>query len=277
MSKELKVATYNVLHSYNIQKIASNLQKLASEGVNIFALQEVVKEEGSAFIGDELIKALGKNWKIELALCDVKTGLRWGTAIVYNSEKLKLISKKAIPMEKMKHLTLYQFLLSTLIMGGKGVVYPRIFISAKFEYNNKTFLFSSVHPEFFANTSYRIGQLEHFFAERLKARDADYEIICGDFNNIDIFNHKKEYSLIQNVLGQEFIDATRNIPWSVDIFNVSEKYATPFFLKLKSFFPFHLHQKIDYIWVKNLKVVSSKAELLAGSDHMPVVAELQSD
>jgi len=275
MGDTFKAGTYNILHSYNPSKIADNLKIMADEGVYIFALQEVVKERDKPFIGDEITRRLGKNWKMLESLREVIPGRDWGTAIIYNSTRLKLISSKNILPKKMEHLSPFQFLLSLLIMGGKGIVYPRSFISAKFKIDNQVLCFSSVHPDFFANTDYRIKQLKYFLAEKIETGQEECEVICGDFNNIDLMNTKKEVTQIQRSLGEEYVDATQDIPWSVNIFNVSENHATSFFIWLKKIFPFKLRKKIDYIWTKNIEVLSSKSFNLSGSDHLPLVAYLR--
>lgn len=275
MGITFKAGTYNILHSYNPSKIAENLKLMAGEGVDIFALQEVVMEEGKPFIGEVILKSLGSKWRIIDSLCDVVPGRKWGTAIVYNSSRFKLLSSKSILPKKMEHLSPVQFLLSVIIMGGKGIVYPRSFINAKLSIDNKILYFSSIHPDFFASSGYRINQLKFFLVEKFKTKQNEYEVICGDFNNIDLLGTKKEVAQIKNTLGEDFVDATDEIPWSVNIFNVSENHATPLFIMLKKIFPFKLHKKIDYIWTKNIEVLSSKSFDLTGSDHLPLVTYLR--
>jgi endonuclease/exonuclease/phosphatase family metal-dependent hydrolase len=272
--KTFKVATYNILHSFNPGQISKNIKLLAEDGVILFALQEVVQEKGKEFMGDVILTNLGGKFAAAFALTHIINNLYLGTAIIYKKKQLELISYQEIPMRKKYKLSFKDNLISKFIMGGEGIVYPRIFINSKLKMGRKTIHFSSVHPEFFGNIDYRIREISEFMTKRFTPKKNEIEIICGDFNNIDLLNTKKEFRKIKEVLGEGFSDATASIPYSVDIFNVSEDYAAPHFKLFKKIFPFHLYKKIDYIWVKNVNVLSSKYYSLKGSDHFPLVAEL---
>ena len=275
MRKTIRVATYNVLHSYNPAQIATNIKQMADSGVDVFALQEVLKDEGKEFILDVILKKLGETWKAEYSLIPVYSWRTWGTAILYNSKKIKLLEARKIDMKKMDRLSILNSVLSRVIMGGKGKVYPRTFINAKLSFDAHVFYFSSIHPEFFSDTAWRLRELYNFLNKKIKTKEDDAEIIAGDFNTVDLLNTHLERKLIQKVLGNGYTEASAAIPWSVDIMNVSEKFATPMFLLLKKFLFFHVYRKFDYIWIKNLKLVEARSLKLPGSDHLPIIAELE--
>lgn len=272
----LKIATYNIQLSLNVEKITKNIFDMSQRGVSIFCLQEVMRQPEGPFIKDELLRVLGKDWEMECFFGEgevhnaLGTGLLWNTKIIQSQS----IAKIVVPIIKpfLPHELVFQILLG-------GPVHPvtRRITSGVFVWKNNQIRITSVHLDHIGGRFHRNKQLKYILDVLNQQKDTLYEIICGDFNTFDLLHTGEEKKLLQTTLGQHFIDATENIPWTADLYNNDMKKSVLFFKAFVKRTNLHIRRKLDYIWVRNLKVVNSQDLKLSGSDHYPLVAELRID
>ena len=82
----LTVATYNIQFGINTEKITKNIEKFASDGVDIICIQEVINESHKELIVDRIVKLLGKNWRASYNMGEENSKRGIGTAIFWNSD-----------------------------------------------------------------------------------------------------------------------------------------------------------------------------------------------
>ncbi len=266
----VKIATYNILLSRHPDEIIKNITSMAHGGVAIFCLQEVLESDDNPFIIEELLSRLGKDWKAASHVGDGKSFLDFGTSIIWNSRVLQLEKTEKILLPTAKRLTFPEWAFHKLA-GLQAVTPPRRAISCLFNSNNKQLLVTSVHLDSVGGKANRLKQLRYL----LRKANNNYHIVCGDFNSFDLLKTGQEEKNIQRVLGATYVDATKDIAWSADINRMDTPKHFPFFIMLIKSLQIHIKRKLDYIWVKNLNVKKCKVLDAKGSDHLPVIANLE--
>jgi len=272
----MNILSYNILLSKYSEKIISDCVEFTKDGVMIFCLQEVVKYPQKDFIIDNLLKALGKDWRAIYHLGDEKSSLNSGTCIIWNNKFITLKTSKKILLPKITQLPIHEILLNKLL-GFKGSPVQRRAITGLFEYQGSEIIIASIHLDNVGGTNHRLKQLEYFIETIKKEWQAKYEILCGDFNSYDVLKTGYEQKAFGQVLGEKFEDAAKVLPWTVDLANLDTPENFPYFVMLIKALKIHFRRKLDYIWVNGLKIVDCKIVNTLGSDHYPVIAKLKID
>lgn len=273
----LRIVTYNILFSRNATQIVQNLVKLARAGVDVFCLQEVTRYDDRPFIIDELLAQLnsnGETWAATGHLGEERTRLGMGTYLVWNTARLQLSSEAKFELPKREQLHFHEWLFAK-VMGGAGVSYQRRSITGQFAFQGQEIRISSLHLDHIGGIPNRQNQLK-FFLEQLATLPAcPTDIIAGDFNSFDLLKTKQELKAITATLGPQFIDAAAQIPWTGDLYDVDLSTAWPITKFAIRVLHIHIQRKLDYLWVKGWSVKHCEKVLATGSDHSPLVAELE--
>ncbi|MDE2399538.1 MAG: hypothetical protein KGL67_00795 [Patescibacteria group bacterium] len=242
----LKIATYNIKHGLKLAKIIENMQELSASGVMVFCLQEMResnKKEPSVL--GACLKALGEGWEHETFL--EPHSINFGLCFIWRADVLKV--KK---LEKLVLPKIPKFNIRVIAKKIKKII-DRGALIGTFEMNGKLIRISNIHLDCHGQFAQRERQLKAL-VDYLKSNSSiDKEIICGDFNTIGMEAlSKKQEKKILDILGPNFINA--------------HPRSTP---------TFHLLQRLDYIFVKNIKVKKAEVLKLKGSDHRPIIASLE--
>lgn len=268
---ELTIVTYNIELSLNVKKIVENLSDLAKKGVAVFCLQETMNVPDQELIVTTILKKLGNDWKAIYHIGDENSKLSIGTCIIWNKNILDREKEKKVLLPKMKQLGLHEIAFNRLA-GGVAKPLQRRAISCVFRFNKKPIRITSLHLDHIGGTKHRIRQLKHFLSHQ---NETGYEIICGDFNTFDLLKTGEEHALLQKTLGNKFIDASEGIGHTDDIYHLNTTYAFPLFTWIIKTFHIHIRRKLDYVWVKNFRVIDCHKIAVGGSDHLPIMATLK--
>ena len=241
----LKIATYNIHHGLNLEKVIDNIKKLSKDEVSIFCLQEMRELSKKILVLDACKKALGKGWEYETFL--EPDSYNFGLCVFWKSNIIKL--------KKIEKIILPKIPKSNIRVMVKKIKKPidRGALIGIFEINGKIIRISNVHLDCHGQFIQRERQLRALISHL----DFDYsptkEIICGDFNTIgaEALSQKQEKKIL-DIFGPGFVNA--------------HPKRTP---------TFHFLQRLDYIFVKNIKVSKAEVLKLKGSDHFPLVAHLE--
>lgn len=268
----INILSYNILLSKYPEKIIKNCVDFAKDGVIIFCLQEVVRYPEKEFILDDLLEALGKDWKVIYHLGDEKSSLNSGTCIIWNSKFLTLKTSQKILLPKITKLSIRE-IISNRLLGFKGSPVQRRAIAGVFEYQGSEIAIASIHLDNVGGPKHRLKQLKYFF-ENFKG-EQPCKIFCGDFNSYDVLRTGSEAKAFKQTLGARFEDAAKNVPWTVDLANLDTPENFPYFVILIKALKIHFRRKLDYIWVNNLEIKNCKIMKVSGSDHYPLISTLE--
>ncbi|MFZ1721949.1 MAG: hypothetical protein WAU07_05595 [Microgenomates group bacterium] len=272
MNNTLTLATYNIQFSQHPEKILKTLKSLVDSGAAILCLQEVYVQPDRDIV-KQILNTLGKSWD---ALCHLgKNGdvLSMGNCILWNKEKISLISHSFMNLPESKSLAFHEKIFS-LLAGGIAIPFKRRIILANFIINNNKFCIANVHLDHNGGTKNRLIQLAFIKNSLEKFSISNKEILCGDFNCFDLSKNGKEDASYKEILGQDYIEATKHIDWTGDLYDIDTTMGNILFGKLIRFLNIHVKRKIDYIWLKNIALSKCDKLNVSGSDHKPIVADL---
>jgi len=257
----LKIATYNILHGHYSSLILENLKLLIKKEVKIICIQEADRPF------KDLLTNFFKNHKWEIIYFHKTRGCN--LAIAWNPIHLNLKNTEQISLPLLSKPSFIQRL--TL----KNEKLHRGALSASFIFNNKSIQITNTHLSWEGGMKQTLLQLSNL-RDILAQKEEDYAVLIGDFNTFTLapfrnFKRKK----IEKVLKNNWANAFPNSTWSCDI-----SYWVPYDgYKLLAQILNKLHIKmrslLDYIFVKkNIYIVSTEMLDLPGSDHRPLIIEL---
>ncbi len=241
-------------------------------GTSVFCLQEVLYSPDKTFIVNVLLKELGLDWKAIYNLGREKSPLGMGNCIIWNAKIINLEKEQKEFLPRCKALAIHEKIFSWMA-GGITVPFQRRVIVGYFKFNNTVVRISSVHLDHNGDLENRKKQLSYLVNILGKNKSIDHEIICGDFNSFDLLKNGKEAIMQKEILGDCFIDVSKNSGWTADLNNIDIRNGAVFKFLIKSSH-LHIRRKLDYIWVKNIVNYSCTKLLLKGSDHNPLIAYL---
>lgn len=256
MSDSFKIATYNIQHGTNSDKIVANITTLAQSGINIFCLQEVRHHPNKTFIVDYLLNTLGENWKAEYLISSKTFDL--GLCTIWDSNKIECIKFDSVLLPKLGKIKLYEKLYLKLHRKIEKVDNKNINPETKaaligeFNFKGKKIRITNTHLDWLGGVSQRGRQLEQIKDTLNPYQGNIFEVICGDFNTLGFYKFQNKIKKqINCLLCEGFVSAFENKPTT------------------KSW------QTMDHILVKNLEVIKSDILKLKGSDHYPLLAEIK--
>lgn len=254
----LKFATYNVLHAYHRDKIVANIKLLVEKEADILCIQE-------AELPIENI--LSPNWQVEYFFT-TERGCR--LAVAWNKSKLNLIDTKKILLPALTKPDLMQKL-----TGYKTEKIQRGAFIANFSSRGKVVKIINAHLAWEGGTSNRLNQLRHLLTQ-LGDNNSSYEILAGDFNTfVPALFRRTQESKIEKVLGTSWTNVLPDLAWSCDISYTDPQDGFETFSKICKTFGIKLQSRLDYIFARNLKIISSEMLDLPGSDHRPLIATFE--
>lgn len=269
MKSSIKLATYNVQNGLDGDDLLRTIRELADEkdgeGINIFCCQEVRKDQNN-FVGDEILSVLGKNWQAEYFLAPDFSLTALGLAIFWKNKELNLIDLKRWSLPVLEKVSWWEKTWQKVTQGqletGNWLAFvfreidleknDRGAMVATLEYEGRKARIVNIHLDWAGGPNHRAKQLR-YLKERLESEPpVDYELICGDLNTIgNPAKTKKEVEGFLNILGKEYQDALPK----------SRSTRPPL-------------QRLDHIFVRGFQPKSTKVLPLAGSDHLPMVIDL---
>lgn len=271
---ELIVATYNILFGNNAEQIVKNINKMATEGVDLFCLQEVINRPNQPFIIDQILEKLGKNWQSEYHVGNEYSKSSIGTAIIWNTNTFKLKQTEKILLPKIKKFDINEKLFYKVI-GHAPLPLQRRATVCYLSKEQTIIRITSVHLDNVGGPRHRSKQIRYLISCMQKLKQVDHEIICGDFNTFDLLKTGYEKKLLHKLFGEKFIDASEGLGWTSDIERIDFSSSMKIFFWFIKTFHVHIRRKLDYIWIKNFEVESCRKWDLPGSDHLPLIAKLK--
>lgn len=246
----MKIVSYNLHMGLETEAIVKNIKDFAAQGVDVFCLQEFWKWMQPVDLEELFLKTLGPEWQIEYQTPE-KPLHDYGACILWNKSLLEAISFERLPLPKITKARLWERLFVRAHgFGPEAFVVQRGALVGTFRWKGKILRVTTLHLDWAGGFKQRKTQIE-FIRDYLNSHPGvDYEIICGDFNTLGIFNKKKQAKIISNILGSEFHNVC-------DTVNIT---CPPF--------------QLDHMFVKNLRVNNFKVCKLPGSDHFPILSEL---
>lgn len=241
----LKIATYNIHHGLKLEKIIDNIKQLSKDGVDIFCLQEMRESFKNTSVLNTCIKVLGNGWEYETFL--EPGSYNFGLCILYKIDVLKIKKTEKLVLPKIPKTNIRVMVKRIRKTIDRGA------LIGIFEVNGKLLRISNVHLDCHGQFVQRGRQIQALVEHLEVDSSFNKEIICGDFNTIgaEALSQKQEKKIL-DILGSGFVNAyPRNTP------------------------TFRLLQRLDYIFVKNIKVNKSEVLKLKGSDHFPLIANLE--
>jgi endonuclease/exonuclease/phosphatase family metal-dependent hydrolase len=269
----IKIASYNIQLSKNVRQITENIVHMAKDGVAVFCLQEILEYKNQQFIGDHLRKALGPSWEIEYYKGEIGLPDGLQTGILWNSKVLTCKKVLKFPVFKIDKFAPHEWLYSVLTGSFRKPILRKV-VSVVLIFKNINIRITSLHTDHVGGPKHRAKQLAYIFDKINKEQKLKFEIVCGDFNTFDFLNTGQERKAISKILGADFIDASEAIAWTADLYNMDMPKAPGITKWLIKSTHLHIRRKLDYIWVKNLKIIECRRLDLSGSDHYPIIATL---
>ena len=256
-------ATYNILHGYHREMILKNIRFLIDEGADVICLQEAeVRFKGA------LRKFLGQKELAGWEMRSAHAGYGGNVAILWKSERLRLVRTSLIPLPKLHAPSKLQHLRVERL---RKFDTNRVALVGLFEWDGQTFQITSTHIAWEGGSRHRIRQIRHL-REMLEQEKVDIRIIAGDFNTLAprALRHIHERR-VEEALGAHYVNALPKLSWSYDISHADPRDGLGFLPTLHRA-GVRFRARLDYIFGTNVSVVSSAMHDLPGSDHRPLVA-----
>lgn len=271
-STDLSVVTYNIQHGLYAKQILTNISTLqTSYNPQIICLQEVRKPPNELFLLDNLLKKLGKNWDAVYSVGE-RHYLDLGECTLWDTSSIQILNHKIIHFPKIKRVGIMDKL---LIKDKKDYDVLRGAIIAEFRYKSKPIRVSNIHLDWQGGNQHREEQIA-FLSKFLRKKPYQFEVVCGDFNTLGFnFVRKKHIQRIERKLGEGFLDCCESVGWTCHMDSYDPQSGVADIQRSLVQKGINLKQRLDYILVKGFKRARGFKENMNGSDHMPLVAELE--
>lgn len=246
----LKIATYNIEFGRRINQVTDNIQKLASDGVNLFCLQEV-RESVQKPLLKIILKKLGSGW---LSDSFIGTGSRdLGLATVWYSDVIQLKKSDKLLLPKLNKYSFHELVARKLTLNFVKTTPQRAALINTFHFQGQLIRICNLHLDCAGGFTHKAKQLDHITNYLKSLPQIDRVIACGDFNTIGpaVFTGWQEQK-IRTLLGDNFINV------HPQALSTQKK----------------LFQRLDYIFVNGIEIKRARVEKMKGSDHFPLSAHL---
>jgi len=257
----LTCATYNILHGYHREMILKNIRFLMDQGADVICLQEAeidFEDSLKALLAEKDLS----HWKMECA----HAGRGGNVATLWNTRVLALKRAHTVHLPKMNTPSALELL--------RGIVetVQRAAMIAEFDWGGRALQITNAHLAWEGGSRYRMRQLRYLRAEMEKF-PGDFRIVTGDFNTVAIRGMRRMHERrVEKTLGVEFRNAFPKLPWSYDISFSDPSDGLQFIMTLARATGVKWRQRFDYMFAKDMTVMSAQMHDLPGSDHRPLIA-----
>ncbi len=257
----LKIATYNILHGYYKDKVLKNIQILVEGGADVICLQEVEPEF------EDVLTHLVKNRNRKVIYYHHSIGCNLAT--IYNPAQLTLENSEHFLLPKLSNPGWRQ-----RFTNFHSEIIQRGALSVYFMKDSKIIRITNTHMAWEGGDKNRISQFE-CIKETLSKKSTDCDILLGDFNtfSLALFYRTKEKK-VETTL-RDWTNVLKSLHWTCDSSFTSPTDGLTKFAKIGKIFGIKFRCKLDYIFTKNLKVISKEMLDLPGSDHRPLIADFE--
>ncbi len=268
--QSLGLVTYNVENGVQTKKILSTVKFFRSHGVDIFCFQETRKIPNRPFIGENILEELGSSWK-EICFLDDESPLNGlGLSIFWNTHRLMLKNSQNILLPRLHPSNIVEKIFCKLFVPN-ATPPQRGALIASFSYFGKVFQVANVHLDLLGGMKHRTLQLTHLISSFHQAKR---QIICGDLNTIGFKrNNGIRSGILQKIFGSEFYEAFPTIQFTQKI-GLQNDPTYPLISIIDQFFILtgvQFSQKLDQVWLKEIKLNKAEMKQFSGSDHFPLM------
>jgi endonuclease/exonuclease/phosphatase family metal-dependent hydrolase len=257
----IKIVTYNILHGYHSDLIIKKIELLIEKGADVICLQEA-DLPFKHLLNDLFRKA---DWQVEYFHNTIACNL----AIAWNPKRLRLKDIKQINLPYPNKPSLGRKILrmrKPLIRGA---------LAANFMVENQLLRVTNTHLSWEGGFAHRFRQLG-YLANILQQQPVEREVLVGDFNTfapavMRRFQEKK----IEQILNQGWLNVFPDHPWTCDISYNAPQDGYDTFARIARFLGVKIRSRLDYVFTRNLGVVSTEMLDLPGSDHRPLLAKFR--
>lgn len=256
----ITVATYNILHGHHSQLILESIKFLLDQGVDTLCIQEADPPFPEVF--DEFLHASNmKDWKVRYVHVDRGGNL----ATAWNSSKLDLKEFEVIPLPVLPKPSNLQRL------KGHNIIMQRVGAAAGFLVEGKLVRITNVHLAWEGGVRHRLEQLRHL-RDVLAKHPVEADVLGGDFNTVAPARLRRlQQKRVEAILGPEWTNALASLAWSWDTAYTAPQDKGKFVANIARPLGLKLRARLDYLFSRNLKVMSADMFDLPGSDHRPLV------
>lgn len=254
---QFSILTYNTLLNDGQKGLASFFKKYNPD---IVCLQEIDTHE----------KSIERIEKLDYALADysngfIKFGKVYGVATFFNPKSITCTDTKSITLPRGLGEAI-AFILRVFKTQKKD----RTVLKAEFslEQKKQKIAVYNIHLSAHGTNGIRIKQLERTL-EDIKKSSGSATILVGDFNYP--FGRKKLEELMES---HGFSEATNAITYTTDGKLLYYTFIEKYLMKIIQFF-IGKESKLDYIFYKNCKSISTVRIDAPYSDHFPLLAKFE--
>lgn len=250
---KIKLLTYNIFNGTHKDSVIKNISGLAREGVNIFCLQEVRNLGNGKSLIDLILPVLGSQWRAEKLLNEVGLPNDLGLCVMWDSSVARLKDHGTIMLPKIPRKDLLENVFKRINKSRYHFPVQRCAQSLDFECGGKNFRVTNIHLDVTGGKTHKTNQLAYLRKYLTSKIPIGHEVICGDFNTLG---------------------------WGLLARRYKSKMADFFGSGFKNIFPKMvrtgpLYQHLDHIFIKGFSLVKAEVKRLEGSDHFPIMAELE--
>ena len=258
----MRLATYNILHGYHQNLILKNIKLLIEKGVDIICLQETDAPFETPL--NNLLSSLRpSNWKVKYSHC----GIAGNLAIVWNSSHVEMQNMETILLPTIAPVFIQK-------LKGHTIRLQRTVLTGTFLVKGETIRISNAHLAWEGGVAHRLNQVT-YLKDALKKTSVDKDIIAGDFNTFaPSILRRDQQQKVEKILS-EYTNTLPELKWSCDISYTAPQDGWDFIAKLCRYIGLKIQSRLDYIFVKNLQIISSEMLDLPGSDHRPIVVKFE--
>lgn len=264
----ITVATYNILHGHHIRLILENIALLVEQNADVVCLQEAAptfEKQLAAFLESPKMQS----WKMHC----VHVGSGGSLAILWDSSRVAARGFETVSLPRLSRPILIERL------KGRNEMYQRAAIMGQFDALGYRFNITNVHLAWEGGIRHRLTQLSHLTNMLPAHEDGNGiagSILAGDFNTFALPRAlKRQQERIGEVLGPRWQDALPELSWNFDISYTAPQNNSEAIVKICRSLGMKMRARMDYIFVKNLAVISSEMLDLPGSDHRPLLARFE--
>lgn len=248
-TQKFTIVTYNIFDGRNTERIITNILQLIQNGASVICLQEVRQVYRNVEFATLLAERLPKHFSSKYFLEGDARWFDYGLGILWDDNVFSSSAFHQLPLPEQSHLTFWNKLFYW-ILGLEPKIIKRGALIGTFTCGTKKIRVTNLHLDFQGGNSHRANQLISLTDFLATQEPVEYEIVCGDFNTLGLFGKKNKVLTLEQQLGNKFQSA------------LSGPYSSA------------LMQQLDYIFLKNLDVRKAQILKLKGSDHRPLLAEL---